>query len=95
MRSGTVQGRGDALYPAWKLADAPKDLPLTKAGMVSADMFWERITYFLDRVVPVANETPSTISNVASVPPTVVNIFFIFIQFPPQPNKSSSCPQPS
>lgn len=56
MRSGTVQGRGDALYTAWNLADAPKNLPLTKAGMVTADMFWERITYFLDRVVPVANE---------------------------------------
>ena len=34
MRSGTVQGRGDALYTAWKLADAPKDFPLTKAGVV-------------------------------------------------------------
>jgi len=56
MRSGTVPGRGDALYTAWKLADAPKNLPLTKAGTVTADLFWERITYFLERVVPVANE---------------------------------------
>ncbi|MCX7281023.1 MAG: mannonate dehydratase [Alphaproteobacteria bacterium] len=56
MRSGTVQGRGDALYTVWKLADAPKDLPLTKAGVVPGDMFWERITYFLERVVPVAAE---------------------------------------
>jgi len=29
---------------------------LTRAGVVTADSFWERITYFLDRVVPVANE---------------------------------------
>ncbi|SFS17183.1 D-mannonate dehydratase [Granulicella pectinivorans] len=29
---------------------------LTRAGHVDADAFWERITYFLDRVVPVANE---------------------------------------
>ena len=56
MRTGTVQGRGDALYTAWKLADAPKDLPITKAGVVPGDVFWERITYFLERVVPVANE---------------------------------------
>jgi mannonate dehydratase len=28
-----------------------------RAGRVEADAFWERITYFLDRVVPVANET--------------------------------------
>jgi len=55
MRTGTVQGRGDALYTAWKLSDAPKDAPLTKAGVVPGDVFWERITYFLERVVPVAN----------------------------------------
>ena len=29
---------------------------LTRAGQVDADAFWERITYFLDRVIPVANE---------------------------------------
>jgi mannonate dehydratase len=33
-----------------------QDPPLTEAGPVSADQAWERITYFLDRVVPVANE---------------------------------------
>lgn len=56
MRTKPVQGRGDALYTAWKLSEAPTDLPLTRAGMVNADTFWERITYFLDRVVPVASE---------------------------------------
>lgn len=30
--------------------------PITRAGRVTADMYWERITYFLDRVVPVANQ---------------------------------------
>jgi mannonate dehydratase len=30
--------------------------PTTKAGRVTADTYWERITYFLDRVVPVANQ---------------------------------------
>ena len=55
MRNVAVPGRGDAIYHGWKLSEAP-DLPLTKAGLVPADMFWERITYFLDRVVPVANE---------------------------------------
>ncbi len=29
---------------------------LTIAGHVDADAFWERITYFLDRIIPVANE---------------------------------------
>lgn len=54
--SYTYPGRGDALQSGWRLADAPKDLPLTRAGTVDADLFWERITYFLDRVVPVASE---------------------------------------
>ena len=30
--------------------------PLTRAGRVDADAYWERITYFLERVIPVAAE---------------------------------------
>jgi mannonate dehydratase len=56
LRTGRVQGRGDALYHQWKLSEAHPETPLTKAGVVNADMFWERITYFLDRIIPVANE---------------------------------------
>ncbi|UVO55675.1 mannonate dehydratase [Sphingomonas sp. SUN039] len=56
LRTGHVQGRGDAEFGAWDAATATLDKPLTRAGPVSADAFWERIAYFLDRVVPVANE---------------------------------------
>jgi mannonate dehydratase len=56
VRSGVTPGRGDALYSTWKLKDGMADTSLTRAGPVNADAFWERITYFLDRVVPVANE---------------------------------------
>jgi mannonate dehydratase len=56
VRSGTTPGRGDALYATWRLKDAPRDQPLTRAGHVDANAAWERITYFLERVVPVANE---------------------------------------
>lgn len=56
VRSGTTKGRGDAVYSRWRVKDAPRDAPLTRAGVVNADAFWERITYFLERVVPVANE---------------------------------------
>ncbi len=56
LRTGRVPGRGDALYHQWKLSEAHPETPLTKAGAVDADAFWERITYFLDRVIPVANE---------------------------------------
>jgi mannonate dehydratase len=56
LRTGRTPGRGDASYSQWRLAEAHPKTPLTIAGQVDADMFWERITYFLDRVIPVANE---------------------------------------
>lgn len=56
LRTGMVQGRGDAMFGEWDANKASPKTPLTRAGVVSEDAFWERITYFLDRVVPVANE---------------------------------------
>jgi mannonate dehydratase len=56
LRISRSPGRGDAMYSTWKFSDAHPKTPLTRAGHVDADMFWERITYFLDRVIPVANE---------------------------------------
>jgi mannonate dehydratase len=56
LRTGRVPGRGDASYSRWDLMNAKPKTPLTRAGHVDADRFWERITYFLDRIIPVANE---------------------------------------
>ena len=56
LRIGRSPGRGGADYSTWRLRDAKPPAPLTRAGRVTADLYWERITYFLDRVVPVANE---------------------------------------
>jgi mannonate dehydratase len=57
VRSGEVPGRGDTVYNKWNYAEAAaKNPPLTKAGEVGEDAFWERINYFLERVVPVAAE---------------------------------------
>ena len=56
LRTGRSRGRGDATYSTWRLRDAHPNPPLTRAGRVDAGMFWERITYFLDRVIPVAQE---------------------------------------
>ncbi len=56
LRTGTTPGRGGSRYSTWRLAEARAEPPLTRAGKVSADMAWERITYFLDRVIPVCNE---------------------------------------
>jgi len=56
VRSEATKGRGYAMYSTFdyeKLKD--RDTP-TLAGRVPPDLYWERITYFLDKVVPVANE---------------------------------------
>jgi len=55
-RSGRAKGRGPSTYSEFIYDKDPnKDKP-TLAGKVSADEYWERITYFLERVVPVAEE---------------------------------------
>lgn len=48
--------RGGSLSRTWKLKEYGKAAELTEAGRVPADLMWERITYFLDRVAPVAEE---------------------------------------
>jgi mannonate dehydratase len=53
VRTGRTPGRGGASYSTFVYDQARQDTP-TAAGPVSADAMWERITYFLDRVVPVA-----------------------------------------
>jgi len=55
-RSGRAKGRGPSTYSEFVYEKDPnKDKP-TLAGTVSADEYWGRITYFLERVVPVAEE---------------------------------------
>ncbi len=55
-RSGSAPGRGGSRYSEFVYERARQDPPLTIAGKVDADTYWERITYFLERVVPVAEE---------------------------------------
>ena len=55
-RTASTKGRGGATYSTFVYAGAKQDPPLTEAGRVDAELYWERITYFLERVVPVASE---------------------------------------
>jgi len=55
-RTAPVPGRGGSRYRTWKFSEAKADPALTRAGRVTADVAWERITYFLDRVIPVCNQ---------------------------------------
>lgn len=56
LRTESTPGRGGVRYSTWDLSKAKADPELTRAGIVNADEAWERITYFLDRVIPVCNE---------------------------------------
>ena len=56
VRTESTRGRGGATYSTFVYDKAKQDPPLTEAGPVPADVYWERITYFLERVVPVAAE---------------------------------------
>jgi mannonate dehydratase len=56
LRTTPTEGRGATRYSTWRLAEAREEPPLTEAGHVPADLAWERITYFLERIVPVAEE---------------------------------------
>ena len=56
VRTEPTRGRGGSRYSTFVYDKAQQDPPLTEAGPVSDDAYWERITYFLDRVIPVAEE---------------------------------------
>jgi mannonate dehydratase len=53
VRTERTRGRGGASYSSFDY-DRANQNSLTEAGRVSEEMMWERITYFLERVVPVA-----------------------------------------
>ena len=56
LRNRAEQGRGGVAYSGWKQDAHVERHELTRAGVVDDDMYWERIQYFLERIVPVANE---------------------------------------
>jgi mannonate dehydratase len=63
--------RGNASYTTWNYKEAlAKNEPTTIAGEVTADMMFERITYLLDRLLPVAEEYKVRLANHIADPPT-------------------------
>lgn len=71
-RTEPEAGRGGYYHGAFRLEKVPKEeqARLTKAGRVTAEMHWERITYLLDRMIPVANEYTVRMGNSQEDPPT-------------------------
>lgn len=75
LRTGrtTDPARGNASYSTWDYEEAVKrNEPLTIAGEVGIEEIYERITYFLDRVLPVAEEYNVKLGNHIADPPTPV-----------------------
>ena len=65
--------RGNASYSTWNYEEALKrNDPKTVAGDVSIDEMYERITYLLDRIVPVAEEYKVQLANHIADPPAPV-----------------------
>ncbi|NWG12683.1 MAG: mannonate dehydratase [Acidobacteria bacterium] len=57
LRTDSTPGRGGTRLSTWNLAEAAAQAwKMTRAGRVTAEIFWERIAYFLERVIPVADE---------------------------------------
>lgn len=55
LTTGRTEGRGGVSYRVFDYQKI-KDEPDTEAGRVTAEMMWERIEYFVKRVIPVAEE---------------------------------------
>ncbi|MFB3828502.1 MAG: mannonate dehydratase [Bryobacteraceae bacterium] len=55
-RNRQATGRGNVRYAGFKLEDNWKDLPVGKAGKVSSEEYWERIGYFLEKIIPTAKQ---------------------------------------
>jgi mannonate dehydratase len=56
LSTGAKRGRGGARYRSFVWDELSKDRPLTIAGAVNEETVWQRITHFLERVVPVAEK---------------------------------------
>lgn len=56
VRTERTLGRGGASLSAFDFSKSKQEPPLTEAGRITDEIYWDRITYFLKRIVPVAEE---------------------------------------
>ncbi len=68
-RNARTPGRGGSSVSTFVLEDDWKDLPISKAGRIPLEEYWERITYFLENIIPVAEEYKVKIACHPSDPP--------------------------
>ncbi len=68
-RNGKTPGRGGVAYDCFKLEDDWRSLPTGDSGRVTQQDYWERITYFLEKIIPVAKENDVRMACHPSDPP--------------------------
>jgi len=56
LRTASGTGRGGTKLSTWHLDEVKDPQAPTRAGTITADAAWERITHFLSRIVPIATE---------------------------------------
>jgi len=56
VRTERTTGRGGASLSAFDFSKSKQEPPLTEAGRITDEIYWDRIGYFLKKLVPVAEE---------------------------------------
>ncbi len=56
VRTERTVGRGGASLSAFDFSKSKQEPPLTEAGRITDEIYWDRISYFLKKIVPVAEE---------------------------------------
>jgi mannonate dehydratase len=68
-RNGKTPGRGGTTYDSFKLEDDWKSVPMGDEGRVTHEDYWERINYFLEKIIPAAKENDVRMACHPSDPP--------------------------
>ena len=55
-RTASTPGRGNSTYSTFDYSTVSPTTPQTIAGVVTADVFWDRINYFIQRVIPICDQ---------------------------------------
>ncbi len=63
LRTAKSEGRGGAKLSSFRYSDLDQSLPDVEGSPADADEVWERIDYFLERIVPVAEEYKVRLAN--------------------------------